>query len=112
MSGEQHHIIRPSNSILSSVISFGSGSSVSPLFSLQATGQAAASTAQGISLQPQAERDNENSSDTVNPTCTPFVKQVQTNPVYGPLVHAVSEYEIRLVHGKKQLHWFLLVKMF
>lgn len=113
MSKEQHrenHNIR--SSILSSVISSGSGSSISPLSSLQATGQAAASAAQGIHLQPQAERDVENSSDTVNPTCTPFVQQVQTNPIYGSLVHAVSEYEVRLVHGKKQLHWFLLVKMF
>lgn len=110
MSEEQHHNIR--SSILSSVISFGSGSSISPLSSLQATGQAAASAAQGIHLQSQAERDNENPSDTVNPTCTPFVQQVQTNPVYGSLVHAVSEYEVRLVHGKEQLHWFLLVKMF
>lgn len=27
-------------------------------------------------------------------------------------MHALSEYEVKLVHGKKQLHWFLLVKMF
>lgn len=113
MSEEQHggnQNIRPS--ILSSVISSGSGSSISPLSSLRATGQAAASAAQGIYLQPQAERDNESHSDSANPTCTPFVQQVQTNPVYGSMVHAISEYEVRLVHGKKQLHWFLLVKMF
>lgn len=99
--------------ILSSVISSGTGSSSSPFSSLQVTGQAAASAAQGISLQPQAETDRENDqSDTVNPTCTPFVQQVQANPTYGSMVHSVSEYEVRLVHGKKQLHWFLLVKMF
>ena len=78
MSEEQHggnQNIRPS--ILSSVISSGSGSSISPLSSLRATGQAAASAAQGIYLQPQAERDNESHSDSANPTCTPFVQQVQ-----------------------------------
>ena len=114
LTNENHNNILPS--ILSSVISSGSGSSTSPLSSLKATGGAAAISALKIYLQPHGVQKDagKNHRDAVNlpPTITSFVQQVQANRDYRYMIYSNSEYEVRLVHGTKQLHWFLMVKMF
>ena len=83
---QNNHTIAPS--ILSSIISSGSGSSSSPLSSLHATGI----SAQKIYLQPQIEGDDHH-PDIPTPTKSSFVQQLETNRNYGCMVHVNAEYE-------------------
>lgn len=107
MSDEQHGRESDSHIFASVLSSVGLGSSISPLSSLQATGR-------GAVIPARSYQQKVVNSCALNITCTKqsFVEQVKTDPDYGGMVNANSEYELKLVHGTKQLHWFLLVKMF
>ena len=109
-------------SSVSSLSSIGSGSSSSHISSLKSSGNVAAPFYISLSMPNPAPKDPEGSQcqnaepgEKVEETVVTkksFVQQVSSaNSTYASMLPSKLNYEFKLVHGKKCIHWFFLLKI-
>ena len=80
--------------LASSVISMGSASSTSSVWSFR-----------------KSSWSSSTSSHVESDIQRPFVDMIKDHSVYGLMIRSPTLYEVKLVHGARHLHWFLLIKM-
>jgi hypothetical protein len=97
-----------------SLSSIGSGSSSTHISSLQSSGNVAAPFYISTNRAPedQATSKNQGRGEKMEETKKSFVEQVHSaNSAYAGMLLSQLSYEFKLVHGKKQPHWFFMLKV-